>query len=302
MQNPTCRRSLHAFLVLVLSTVSWSAEPLVVRFPTLPNLQLLHTRYFLSLLEAGLVGSGLSLEQVPTEMYQGRAIEALQQTGGRLDLIWTMTSDERERTLLPIRIPIDRGLLGWRVSLMRADSVGRMNGVADRHGLAQLRAGQGEDWPDTAILRANGIPVEATPGYEQLFPMLAGGRFDHFPRSVFEIGSEVAAFPQDSPLAIEPTLLLRYPTALYFFVAPGRPELAATLTRGLEAAVADGRAAHLFQQFILPSLRPLNLPGRRVLTLVNPLIAAERLPVQRAELWFQLAELEQGAELMDSHK
>lgn len=292
MQNPSCRRYLLVVLLLASSAVSWSAEPQVVRMPTLPGGQLPHTRYILALLDAGLAGSGLRLEQVPTDMYQGRAIEALQQAGGRLDLIWTMTSDEREQSLLPIRIPIDRGLLGWRVSLMRADSLGLLGGVTDRLSLARLRAGQGEDWPDTAILRANGIPVEATPSYEQLFPMLAGGRFDHFPRSVIEIGSELAAFPQEAPLAIEPTLLLRYPTALYFFVAPARPELAATLTRGLEAAVTDGRAARLFRQLILPSLRPLGLPARRVITLVNPLIAAERLPLQRPELWFQLAELE----------
>lgn len=292
MQNPSCRRYLLVVLLLASSAVSWSAEPQVVRMPTLPGGQLPHTRYIRALLDAGIAGSGLRLEQVPTDMYQGRAIEALQQAGGRLDLIWTMTSDEREQTLLPIRIPIDRGLLGWRISLMRADSVGRLSGVTDVNSLARLRAGQGEDWPDAAILRANGIPVEATPSYEQLFPMLAGGRFDHFPRSVIEIGSEVTAFPQEAPLAIEPTLLLRYPTALYFFVAPARPQLAATLTRGLEAAVADGRAARLFRQFILPTLRPLGLPGRRVITLVNPLIAAERLPLQRPELWFQLSELE----------
>jgi hypothetical protein len=291
MHNRSCRRYLQ-LLLLALSALSWSVEPLVVRMPTLPGRQLPHTVYILTLLEAALAGSGLRLEQVPTDMYQGRAIEAMQQAGGRLDLIWTMTSDEREQALLPIRIPIDRGLLGWRVSLMRADSVGRMGGVTDLQSLARLRAGQGEDWPDTAILRANGIPVEATPSYEQLFPMLEGGRFDHFPRSVIEIGGEAAAFPQDAPLAIEPRLLLRYPTALYFFVSPSRPELAATLANGLEAAVADGRAARLFRRHILPLLRTLDLPGRRVITLVNPLIAAERLPLQRPELWFQLAELE----------
>lgn len=292
MQTPSCRRCLQTLLVLVLAALSWSAEPMVVRMPTLPGRQLPHTRYILALLEAGLAGSGLRLEQVPTDMYQGRAIEALQQAGGRLDLIWTMTSEEREQTLLPIRIPIDRGLLGWRISLMRADSLGLLGGVTDCRSLARLRAGQGEDWPDTAILRANGIPVEATPSYEQLFPMLAGGRFDHFPRSAIEIGGELAAFSQEGPLAIEPGLLLRYPTALYFFVAPARPQLADTLTRGLETAVADGRAMRLFRQLVLPMLRPLGLPGRRVITLVNPLIAAERLPLQRPELWFQLAELE----------
>ena len=36
---------------------------------------------------------------------------------GTVDICWTMSTDERETQILPIRIPIDKGLIGWRIAL-----------------------------------------------------------------------------------------------------------------------------------------------------------------------------------------
>lgn len=39
-----------------------------------------------------------------------------------IGVLWTVTSPERERLLIPVRIPIDRGVYGWRLFLIHADA------------------------------------------------------------------------------------------------------------------------------------------------------------------------------------
>src|SRR6202051_3304126 len=52
--------------------------------------------------------------------------------------------DLNEQTL-PIAIPIDKGLLGYRVSLIRRDQQARINKVNDIQGLRLLSVGQAQD-------------------------------------------------------------------------------------------------------------------------------------------------------------
>jgi hypothetical protein len=85
---------------------------------------------------------------------------------------------------LPIRIPLDKGLLGWRVALVNAATPDRLAGITNVRQLAGLLAGQVADWPDTAILRHAGLKVLTSQDYGNLFPMLQRNRFDYFPRSV----------------------------------------------------------------------------------------------------------------------
>ena len=95
------------------------------------------------------------------------------------------------KRLLPIRIPIQKGILGWRVGLIRKGDQGRFAGVDTLEDLKRVRLAQGQEWPDTLILRANGIDVITAPRYEGLFKMLVSKRFDYFPRSVNEIWDEL---------------------------------------------------------------------------------------------------------------
>jgi len=203
--------------------------------------------------------------------------------------MWTVTDRQRESSgLLPVRIPIDRGLMGWRLLLVRRGELAQWKRVRSLRDLGQRLAGQGHDWPDTTILRANGLQVGTSSGYEALFRMLAAGRIDYFPRSILEIDAEMAdnRHPQ---LAIAPDLMLHYPTAAYLFVSPTRPDLAAELKTGLEAAVADGSLQRLHREQYGPVLKAHPIAPEHVLRLSNPLLPPET-PLQRRELWLQPGE------------
>ncbi|TFV88693.1 transporter substrate-binding domain-containing protein [Oxalobacteraceae bacterium OM1] len=243
------------------------------------------SEYFVKMLALALSKSGADFELQPyrQRMAKSRAIRQLQKGEG-VDVIWAMTTRERERDLLPIRIPIDKGLLGWRLFL-----VGRRapTGLDDVHKLDQLQefsAGQGHDWPDTAILRANGLNVFAGSDYEGLFRMLQAGRFDYFPRSVAEIWDEQRRHAELG-LEVQPTLVLHYPACIYFFVGKDNRRLAHLIETGLQAAIADGSFDRLFEQYNGEQIRRADLKRRIVLPLENPLLP-EQTPLKKAELWF----------------
>lgn len=285
------RRSLLP-LSLLLAARPLTAQTLgPVRLPrhvTMPDPQL---PYLLRIIALALqrVGQTADIRMTDLEMTQGRTLVELATGRGPVDMMWTMTDRQREASgLLPVRIPIDRGLLGWRLLLVRRSELPQWQRVQHLDDLRELVAGQGHDWPDTTILRANGLKVGTSSVYEALFRMLAAGRVDYFPRSILEIDAELAGgrHPQ---LAIAPELMLHYPAAAYLFVSPSRPELAAALQAGLEAAVADGSFQRLHRAQYGAVLKAHPVVPQRVLRLSNPLLPPET-PLQRRELWLQPGE------------
>ena len=243
--------------------------------------------YVTALLQRALARSGhaYALRRSELRMVQTRAMQEIATASGSVDVVWAMTSRAREAHLLPVRIPIDRGLIGWRVALIQARQPQLLRDVRSIAALARLSAGQMRDWPDCAILQANGLRLDTSSTYEGLFQQLAAGRIDYFPRSVIEAQSELASHAQ-LPLALDAHLVIRYPAALYFFVGKHRPELARHIEIGLESMLADGSFAQLFQQHFGRLADSLQLPRRHVLELVNPDLP-EATPLARKALWYR---------------
>jgi len=269
-----------------LASAVHAAEPATVIYPRHESLQDAQVGYIQRLMFAALARSGRRYQTRPssTLMVQSRSLIELARPEPSIDVFWTMSNPERERHLLPVRIPIDRGLIGWRIALVRRTDLARWKGLRQLSELAAYTAGQMHDWPDTEILRANGLPVQTSTRFQGLFSMLALGRIDYFPRSLLEIAAERDQY-QHMALEIEPHLLLHYPAALYFFVAPSRPRLAGDLSRGLEAMQADGSFEAMFQKQFDPVLARFRLGRRQVLQLRNPVLP-EGTPLQRKALWW----------------
>lgn len=283
--SPTHWRWLIALLLLCLLTPAVANESNLVRYPRRADGDEFRSLYALAQLQLALdkAGSALRLQPSRYSMEQERALVNLEHNR-HLDVAWSMTSVEREQRLLPVRIPLDKGLFGWRIALLPSDRTHLLKGVEDIQDLRQFIAGQGHDWPDTQILRSHGLPIKVSSSYGSLFRMLQAQRFDYFPRSVLEIWDELE-HPRGKHLRIDENLLIRYPTALYFFVSKQRPDLAHTLQKGMEIALADGSFDHLFDQHFAVPLARAQLTQRTVIELTNPLLPAAT-PLQRGELWF----------------
>lgn len=244
-----------------------------------------HEAYYAALLRLALEETrqefgDFELQPVYTNYPQGRSIAALQ-SGNLFDVIWTMTSIEREEELLPVHVPLLKGLMGYRLFLIARDRQQEFTDIKTFDQLKRLRCGQSIDWPDTQILRGNDFNVVTAPA-ERLHVMLAAHRFDFFPRSIHEIWDEAAAHPH---LAVEQNLMLHYPAPMYFFVSRKNPQLAQRLTLGLHRAVANGRFDEAFESHQVTGdiFTRGNLLNRTVIQLDNP---------QLSEISRQVAKLE----------
>ncbi|MDX5298485.1 MAG: transporter substrate-binding domain-containing protein [Gammaproteobacteria bacterium] len=278
----------HPLAFADLNSVSATASP--VRVLKVPR----HTaevdpeiQYLTDLLHQALSRGNLPVQIQLTEhgMTQARALEEVGLRRGQVDVAWAMTSEALEARLQPIRIPLFRGLIGWRIPLVHGDTAHLFEKVEHKD-LTHLRPGQMPFWPDTAVLAGNGIDVVTSSNYKSLFQMLAFKRIDYFPRSVTEVQRELAAHPE-LPLALDPHVVIHYPAAFYFFVHPQDRELADALRSGLESMVDDGSLRDTFDAHFGSELDRLNLPSRRVLRLNNPQLPAAT-PTERPELWFSL--------------
>ncbi len=256
-----------------------------VLYPRPESLADERSNYPLALLKLSLqkADANLVLAPSPVRMQQGRSLRSLAQ-GKLVDVLWTVTTREREAALLPIRIPIDRGLIGWRLLIIRQRDRQAFSAIDDAPGLAAMRAGQGHDWPDTDVLKAQNFTLSTSSAYENLFKMLALGHIDYFPRSVNEIWPEVDA-RRAMNFEVAPRIVLRYPQALYYFVNKDNTALATAIETGLRAALKDGSMMKLFVQHHGDAIARARLSERTVIEIANPTLPPAT-PLSDRALWF----------------
>lgn len=220
------------------------------------------------------------------ELSQGRALRELERGDHRLvDIANVATTAERERLLTPIAVPVDGGLLGFRVCVVTPESLSEFQGVDSLEDLRKkgIRIGQGAHWPDTSILEKNDVSVITHSRYEILFGMLKKNRFDCFARGVSEVVNDLK-IEGDEELIIEPELLLAYPMPSYLFVGRDDHLTAHRLQLGMERAIQDGSFGVFLERYYGAAVAALNLDERSVIVLRNPFLSEESENVGRQTL------------------
>jgi hypothetical protein len=197
-----------------------------------------------------------------------------------------MTDKEREKKLLPIRIPLFKGLFGLRLCLVKKGDADRFKDIKTLQDWLDSGyvIGQGEDWPDTKILKSNGLPVLTSPHYSALFKMTGRGRIDCFARSVLEPASELPRF-EVGKIELDEHLLFQYRAPIYFFVNKDDYLLAKRIETGLLRAIADGSFDAVFYGLHEHSFDGLNLSKRTLIALPNTHLSDET-PLSDSKLWF----------------
>ncbi|APW43591.1 hypothetical protein RS694_14315 [Rhodoferax saidenbachensis] len=243
--------------------------------------------YPVRLLELALkkAGADYNIQSDARSMSQDASLKRLAE-GGSVNVVWTMTSKQREQELLPIRIPLDKGLFGYRIAFVRQQDRNALAKVKTLADMRRFAAGQGHDWPDTQILQGNGLNVVTAPAFDGLFNMLRAGRFDYFPRSVLEIWDEEEQAGAQQ-LVVDDKIVLHYPAAIYYFVNKKDRALASALERGLNKAIADGSFDTLFYERYGEPIKRANLRQRSAIALKNPLLPPET-PLSRKALWLDI--------------
>ncbi|QJB57161.1 transporter substrate-binding domain-containing protein [Pseudodesulfovibrio sp. zrk46] len=206
--------------------------------------------------------------------------------GDSINVHVAATRAKWEVETLPVRIPIRKGVLGYRLLLVHKSKDFIFKDIQKIEQLKRLTAGLGQQWTTTAVLRKAGFYVETGVDYEGLFGMLNRGRFDYFPRGLNEIFREFDEYKDKYPdLRIESALALYFPTPSYFFVSPRYPELADRIRRGMEKLIATGELDRMFEAEFGSSIKKAKLDQRMLFSIENPLLTPET-PFDRPELWF----------------
>jgi len=191
--------------------------------------------------------------------------------------------------LIPVRIPIDRGMLGLRVLLIHAADQKIYNQVRTLADLRRIRFGALAPWVDVTILRNAGLSVVTGSSFDGLFKMLVAGRFDAFSRGYGEATAELAQRRQDLPgIVIESHLLFRIPMPVYFWFADSEAgrRRAVRVREGLLAMIDDGSFDTLFRAEFGPIVERLNSEHRRIIDIANPLLGPDE-PLDDDRLWFR---------------
>ncbi len=202
-------------------------------------------------------------------MEQDQAIEDMLH-GSTLDLMSAASSDLYDSQFLTLRFPILKGLLGKRLCLIRAGDQQRFDHIKTAYDISRskLKICQGKHWPDTEILRRNGLPLVTSDHYEELFTLLTNGQCDCFLRGAQEIGAELKV--HEPVLALEKKLVIEYLQPGVVYVRKNNPELAIRIELGLLRAFEDGSYHKLISQLLDENLSMLGLEQRRVITINNP--------------------------------
>lgn len=278
-----------AFWILTLSVNTVSQQ--IAYYPRPESSNDVRGGYPVALLELCQEKSKAKVKFQPSNVHtqQARSIRQLVNGTGGMDVMWALTNEEREKTLLPIRIPIDRGLIGWRLMLIRNDDHARFSAVSTKEALAKLVAGQGHDWPDVDVLRANQFTLATSSTYQGLFQMLVRGHIDYFPRAISEIWPEADA-NKNLNISVQPHLLVHYPAALYYFVNKNNTDLARTIEACLNTAIADGSLQNLFNQYYADAISQARLSERTIIRLTNPSLP-KATPLANSAYWFSPTEI-----------
>ncbi|BCD96203.1 transporter substrate-binding domain-containing protein [Marinagarivorans cellulosilyticus] len=299
MLQPLYRFYCKAFWPLLLPVyVVWGLEPVIASqgqekraiFVKYANNQeddyfKVRDQYFIDLLNLAAKYSDVKISLVPARMtnqVESRVVLSVEK--GELDVHWLHTNAHLESELLPIRIPLYKGLIGWRLMLIRQEDRDLLKGIASVDALRQFPVLQSFDWPDTPILKASGFEVESSVDFRSLFRMLRYGRADMFPRSIVEIWGELDD-QSGLDLMVDPYVTLHYPTAYYFFVAKGNKKLRDLLAQGLTRAIESGDFEQHFQKHFSAVIKKAKLTERTLISIKNPNLPA-LTPLDKKHLWF----------------
>lgn len=264
---------------------------LIVKYAKSTNIDPLYkkqTEYFYELFLLAMQKSGVSHSvktiRIPANVEQDRSMKLMQKK--YYDVHWYTTNADRERKLLPIRIPLFKGLIGVRLMFIHPENKDIFANVSSLNQLKEFVGGQGRNWPDTTLLRSQGFYIETAAGSDNLLRMLDVKRIDYFPRSILEIWHEKDII-QDLAVDIDQHIALRYPLAVYYFVRKGNDELHDLVELGLGRAIKDGSFDELFNKYYSEFIIKSQLHNRTIFEIPN-LNMTPATPLDKPELWYSV--------------
>ena len=228
-----------------------------------------------------------TLRPLNSSLSRSRALEEL--SIGEIHVYSTATRNNWEERAIPIRIPLRKGIQGYKLLLIKQRNKSKFGNIKSVEDLQKFVMGGGQQWTSTKAFTKLGFNVAGGVKYKNLFKMFEFDRFDFFPRSTNNIYKELKKFAPTMPdMIIEPSLALYLPNPVYLFVSPKFPYLAVRLEKGLNKLIKNGRYDEIFMTHHKEGIERSNLENRRIIYLNNPILS-KATPYSRKELWYKPA-------------
>jgi len=192
--------------------------------------------------------------------------------------------------LLSVKIPIRKGLQGYRIFLIHSDSQVALKQVKTLGQLTALSTGSGTQWSTLIALQHAGFNVVTSSSYDGLFKMLGSKRFTTFARGINEVYQELEdQADQKLNLTADQSLLLYLPLPTYFYVTPTQPVLQKRIEVGLRRLINSGEFDRYFFSQHCPDLLRAAIQKRRLFTINNPNIRNSQLS-QDPKHWLNITQ------------
>lgn len=181
----------------------------------------------------------------------------------------SLTSSKYQPLLL--KEPIMKGLLGYRVLIIREQDEAKMAQVRSISDLNKFSAGQLSYWLDKEIYDANRIKLATAPSLELIFDMLRRERLDYIPLGAGEVDTILNQYQlSDDSFTTSESLAIYYPFPVFLHISKTTPELKDRFEYALKKAKKDGSYNTLFSKFFRKSEEYLQNSSLKLVVLENP--------------------------------
>ena len=285
-----CKRVVGTALWLIAFSLPYSSsagEVVLINQPlsdTDPRYTYIYELLSLVLETTTATHGSLELQQAPMVISRDRTLVSLI-AGNSIHVMAEAPKPNWDENLLPVEIPIRKGLQGFRVFIIHSRNESRLASVNSFDELINLPTGSGAQWSTRKAMELAGFNVVTSPSYKGLFGMLSANRFVTFSRGINEAYREVNAHKSGYPgLVVDDQFLLHIPLPTYFYVTPTRPKLARRIRLGLLQLMASGEFDRFFYRYHCDDLVRSNMSKRRVFRIENPLLE-ERGSLEESANW-----------------
>ena len=212
-------------------------------------------------------------------------VDMMPATPQRLELV-------RQGKLRMIPVPLDRGILSYRLNILLEKQKDILANVCEPKDLYTFVIGQNEGWMDVEIYRAAGIPTKEVRNWSdgQFAEQMEAGFIDLFPLGLeetmtFFLPHFRKTYPQ---LTVDEHILVRYPWFRFVWVSPSpdTDELYDALVRGFNAIVQDGTFLSLWNRHRTEPNAKI-FTSRRIIDVGNPFYGDDIVPLQFRHLIFK---------------
>jgi len=216
-----------------------------------------------------------------------RALSSLTQ-GVDLHIMAEAPKPSWSAQLLSVKIPIRKGLQGYRILLIHKDNQAALEQVQTLEDLKALPTGSGTQWSTLTALQQAGFNVITSSSYDGLFKMLSSKRFTTFARGINEAYQELEHH-EDKKLNLiaDHSLLLYLPLPTYFYVTPTQPALKQRVETGMLRLIDSGAFDRFFFSHHCPDLLRADIAQRKLFSIDNPNTHTIQLP-QEPKFWLDI--------------